>query len=1115
MPPHHSSTLVSFFRTTKTTTTITMEYHSSTAKASAATKVTKATKATKATTSSSDHGERYHRPQYQLLSKEKLVGPVTALALETFAIQQKEKISIDVCLIGRGPYVTVVPLENANSADKSDHLEDEGWDYFAFGRYDAESGTVHGIHKVSHCISSDTRGKGENVVNNNNFLAFHGGKKLSFAYLDIVALKDQGGSKPVETGDLSLNMTSFRIRNSGQCKLHLSLTDWIWDVRVIVTDDVNDDNQQQSKDDNVDKFEGMKFLTALGMAQNVVEIWSLSSHRSSSQTTTTNNCSPTLDAIKLRKIICEKRCITYSLSFYGWKNDYNSHTRTSKDLNGNDLQLAVAVGTVSNQILIWNAITNEEGNKILDQYSNSVDTDDSKNSLIMVKKSLAHTLSGHLGVIYSCKFGNKGQYIVSTSDDRTVRLWKRKSIAGEGEKDDDKSSINRQIDFGYRYEMSSDVEKVINTNMEYNLQWTGFSHAARVWDSDFIAMTNDYESFNGIISSGEDATLKIWNADDGSLVQTLKGHSCQSIWKVCSSSKRMEEGKYAPFLVSGANDGSVNIWNTTYHVSKNYQNCETFKLSESPQGLCGICFYPLEGGKKLLTTTRDGQVNTLNLESKEWIYHGEWSCSTEEGKEVNTEFGSCVEIHPTLSLALIGTTKGDIVLFSSINSEKVAYSASKYLAIQSISWLDHCNYLVFHVKGIVTWWEIDISDELHPSQCNCRMKRVLKIKAPKVGVPMSHYYDKQGKLMFLGDSRGNIALFDCEKSECNENGEQYPTDVMVYAHKKEHVTSIIPTNTNSCRGILSAGNDGHLNETTIVKEGGEFKMQRSLSRPISNLTGVSCLWRSNSGALLAGGYHGNQFVIVDVNTNRQLLNIETGGRNRRMIIWLELQNHLDSTLQFASAICVANKKAPFEIITHSNLLNCSNVIPSIPQQLNIPFHGETIFDVALCNMNGKILVVSGSNDCGVKLSLVTKSKVSLIKDLPPHETCIRAVSISHHLSSSSSIIAVCGAKLITTFYRIDMYENGEMSVHFLCTTMLPLKPSIDHRINGVKAIPLSSRGDENSLSHLVLAGDSDGGLHLTILTEELGQNRKVSSRFLTQGKIYHFGHSCISSKIIK
>jgi WD40 repeat protein len=1121
-----------------------------------------------------NHGEIYHKPKYQLLEKQTLVGPVTALSLETCSTIDRlgNKVNVDLCLVARGPYVNIVPLhkpdtgtgtKTGTSADsdthndtfsevKEDitdsnddavnndpdlHMKNKSFTHLAFGRRDVDSGTVHGIHKVSsyHFNTSTDEDETENGCktksNTLSIWAFYGSRKLSFALIDVASLTKENVHNLKEDSSVSSTIhieidnenckkrkTSLtKAISTQQNRPYLSLTDWVWDVRVIARDVKTDVNV------NVDVSTSSKklnLLTAIGMAQNVVEVWSLSSTRSSSYKIKKGQGDdnvPTLRPIKLRKIICDKRCITYSLSFFGWKDNFNdSHhqnsasARNGTGLNGDDLSLAVAVGTVSNQILVWNAIDESDGKQILHECNTSIERDDTNTSesaniaVIMSRKKVSHTLSGHLGVIYSCKFGLRGAYIASTSDDRTVRLWKRNN---QDENKSHKGAINDP------YEIPSDVRMITNSEeCNYILQWTGFSHAARVWDCDFISLPNDtgsHTSFGGVITSGEDATLKVWNMEDGSLLSTLKGHACQSIWKVCSAEKRIKNTD-SSFAVSGANDGSINIWNIPYHLSNCDTKCQKLILSEKQKIMCGMCFYPTNPEKYLLVATRDGTMNTLDLETQQWIQHGLWTCSEGEDDIIKAEYGSCLAIHPSRLIALIGTTKGDVVLCSiqKLHQEKVICSGKKYLAAQSLCWLDDMNFLVFHVKGIVVWWEVNSFshsqvDGKDVSNCMPRIIRVFNMKTGSItiGVSMSHSYDQERELMFIGDSRGNIAAFNCKNISSDEGGEiveQIPTDLLVYAHKKEHVTSIIPTSDG--RGILSVGNDGRLHESTIVGEGDSMKFQRSLSRPVSNLTGVSYLWRSDSGAVIAGGYHGNEFVIVDVTTNRRLLSVDSGGRARRIAVSIQLQN--TASLTYKLAVCVVNKKKPLEIIIHSSPSKLPQYLPSLPYALEVPYHGETVLDIAMCNLGGEILLLSGSNDCSVKLSSITNSSISLIKELPPHETCIRALCFTRHKESSSAIIVVCGGKLITTFYRLDKYGSGEISVHFLCTNKLLIKPSIDHRINAVKAIPsLKSINSSSHPSHIVLAGDSDGGLHLSKITEELGQSRKLISHLLTQGKL--------------
>jgi len=559
----------------------------------------------------------------------------------------------------------------------------------------------------------------------------------------------------------------------------------------------------------------------------------------------------------------------------------------------------------------------------------------------------------------------------------------------------------------------------------------------------------------------------------------------------------------------------VCMWYIPFHLGGLYSKDDNY--SHESQS-CGMCFYRSSDNRKLLLIARkDGSMSTLNVDTKTWNLHGNWAQGISyQDNIINPATGSCVAVHPTQLIASIGTTKGDISLVSIPNSADKRFCSSKqYLAIQSLCWIDEFNLLAFHVKGIVVWWTVEILTPLNNnentlSRSHMHMKRVLNMSVgvTSVGVPMCHYHDKEKKVLFIGDSRGNIAMFDCkndstiDSSPSGNSIELFPTDVVVYAHKKEHVTAI--TSTSDGTGIFSIGNDGRLQESTIVDDGEGLKLHGSLSRPISNLTGLSYIWHSNTqaGTLIVGGYHGNDFVMINVATNYQLLRVNTGGRSRRLAVSAQFYNGSLYPFDITLAICVTSKKGPSEILIRASslILNKSTKIkvPSLPSSLGVTFHGETVLDVELCSFGETILLASGSNDCSVKLSTISEnSSITLIKELPPHETCIRALCFSRHEHSSSALLVVCGGKLITTFYRIDEDPNGEYKVHFLCNNKFPREYSMDHRINAVKAIPLFQKNTSN-LSHLVLAGDSDGGLHLTFVMEVLGKPRRAQSHVLVK-----------------
>ncbi|KAJ2999253.1 hypothetical protein HDV02_003347 [Globomyces sp. JEL0801] len=87
----------------------------------------------------------------------------------------------------------------------------------------------------------------------------------------------------------------------------------------------------------------------------------------------------------LKSVSLEVRCMLYSGDIFG--TSWNT--------------LNVASGTIFNTVLIWSPIDNQNGVARVQQ-----------------------RLNGHEGVIHGVRFNSDGSMICSTSDDRTVRIWK-------------------------------------------------------------------------------------------------------------------------------------------------------------------------------------------------------------------------------------------------------------------------------------------------------------------------------------------------------------------------------------------------------------------------------------------------------------------------------------------------------------------------------------------------------------------------------------------------------------------------------------------------------------------------------------------------------------------
>lgn len=135
-----------------------------------------------------------------------------------------------------------------------------------------------------------------------------------------------------------------------------------------------------------------------------------------------------------RNIFCEERCILYG-------------GHLTREKSG---EILVFSCTVFQEILLW---------KVDSKIENS-------------DAPVLHRLKGHKGVIFSVFYDPKHKLITSTSDDRTIRLWR---ITENGD-----NRVSGEIDW---------------KNVEISLITTMFGHTARVWRSIITE--------NNVISIGE------------------------------------------------------------------------------------------------------------------------------------------------------------------------------------------------------------------------------------------------------------------------------------------------------------------------------------------------------------------------------------------------------------------------------------------------------------------------------------------------------------------------------------------------------------------------------------------------------------------------------------
>lgn len=1056
---------------------------------------------------------------------------------------------------------------------------------------------VHGMKQQSYYPTA---------TSNHGFWIVFGNRKLS-----------------ILSGGLTENWRQHSIRAAPSGKKECTtahpfmvVSDWIWDARLMEM-----------------KQHQCHYRAAIALANNTVEIWSLIIPSSSFDNThASHGNTGQFDAISLYRVNGIK-CITYCMSFYGWHPDeeYASvfpQTNSQQQPPMSDLTitnsdayqhspLLVASGSCFSEIIVWKLQLPPE---VIE-----TTTGTTTNNSIVVQQ--IQRIQGHHGAIFSIKWNTccttyqqqqqvqKEWYIASTSDDRTVRLWKMMPT--------DQGSLFQQIR-------------------------CGFGHTARVWDVAFIKQkyspnshNNQYgQNFTTIASVGEEGIVRVWNVgncDDGTIstsldvLATFRGHYDglkMSLWNIATATI----GNMS-YLAVGGNDGCVKLYSllqsptctrsglvsdlgTTLEVGDGITKIELRVPIHNDQipVLPSICITDINAAScessdntvagnvtsmtlpadnkhtdtpnSIVQNESEGRIHkeeitvsdkaqSLELATKErkiysicsvqfcptdptciivscksgalWTYHFNASSSNDGIWEQQLPWwplsGSlplvvssfpqdacCMNVHPSGELIVFGSTRGDLVLvpLQLLSNSKYPFhmghkpteiKTTVHLAIQGLYWIDEQRLIIFHIKGVISLWTLLMEPPY--SHSSLQLSRLLNMET--IGVPISFTFEQCNQLLFVGDTRGTIAMFDVGRPVEVEKGNttdcplpccEKAVGKILKAHKKEHVTAmaVLSMHDNRHYRLISVGFDGYLAESYVLisADRTSLQIQKGFSRPISCFSSLSHVWAVKE-RIIVGGFQGVKFSLWDITSGFELFSVKSGGRQRRHIMFLDQQSLADKApIKWSLvALCASSTALRNELHQKRRLFHDIHAyFPShygnqqtidttpIPRRLEtfknfgISLHAETINSVCWVKTSQPDinLLLSGSKDGTVNLSLYKNCKfVDLFIRLPSHESAVKSVCSSRHLGSNTSLLVTAGGKMVINFYRLEELESvcdgGQpYSLHYLCCHRSNETAAIDHRINAVKSFPIYEECGNKSL-HLVVAGDSNGCLHVIIVSE--------------------------------
>ena len=870
-------------------------------------------------------------------------------------------------------------------------------------------GSIHGISFRERTGTADIAASESNWQ-----AAVFGGRQLAFCQiLHGAPVKITPPNRILHRLDI------IQQERSEKPQLLFMASDWIWDVKLL-------------------QVQGTKTVTAaLGLARHTVELWNLDS------ITTSPNKNDDADADDDDTSTVDLLCVTLQRRIAASP----SCLVTSMNLLAQENRLWVAAGTAFQVIQVWSLPTQ----------SNNKDTESDMTP--------DFRLEGHAGIIHSVRFSDDGRSIVSTSDDRSVRLWNTCG-APDGEK--------RQSHL-------------------WHAKWVGWGHTARVWSAAFL--------HEAVASVAEDATIRIWALESGVPLACI--HHPSGLWSI-STRKDV--------ALVGATDGTVSMYNLSQRIpgrqlkvlesiaipddrsvqstsqetspsdesnSSSAPKLEKAKTKSSKSSSQVIVGMEWVGCDQILVATRTGSLMMWNSTNDEWAFCVKWwSPDLLASHGISATDGCCMAAMAP-GWAAIGTTRGDIVAvnynarISDGTTERMVLSGKPLRSAQGLEWIQGYHTLVsFHVQTVALW---GFSDSDHVVTSMHQPTFILNVDTK--GVPLCCAYDKDRNQMVVGDKRGNISLFQIPSSSVNGSMVE-AASLLLRVHQKEHVTSVYLVGDR----VVSSGNDGCLH--TSYRNG--LFLERGFSMPVSSLTGITRIWRQRSQNLVVAGYYGNLYRIVDVSTGYIFFQVDTGGRQRICDLSWPTENGTPGLKQLA--VCMNQKDGTNSLLIHKEIErneSAMDLLPKTPE--GIPVHGETIFDSCFFSL-GKgdtSFLFTGSEDCGSKLFLCKKNHLEDAIALTPQESCVRAVCCSQ-VDEKSALLVVGGAKLILQFFLGRSIGGScssfdDIAIHFIGKRTNRQSASIDQRINTVKAVPMLG----SDRIHLVVAGDSAGQCHVYIISEDL------------------------------
>ncbi|KAF2741483.1 hypothetical protein EJ04DRAFT_539577 [Polyplosphaeria fusca] len=718
-----------------------------------------------------------------------------------------------------------------------------------------------------------------------------------------------------------------------------------------------------------------------------------------------------------------------------------------------------------------------------------------------------HVFLGHEGSVFGVQISQElllepskepRRLLASCSDDRTIRVW-------------DISKLSAGADTEKALDETHDKERTHHTGFSNSCLdppptrshclAVGWGHLSRVWAVTFL----DHEYFQSlgffILSSGEDATSRIWalvpnpdrpniDTDIASytlrLMDTAEYHSGKNIWAATVTSLH-PDGFVG--IVTGGADGKItermSLLSSPDRVKKSGRMVEEFSIEDiysmaSPivKSLshvldnAGGCrpstkadffrSYAFLNESSFLLTTNSGRIYLETIASDKHVFERQNLSTSVLIDQMDELSGHSVCTGaPGLEAVFVAGSTGSIHIYWKSSLHKLHTLPGKIGSMFATSAFvepnNNTTALLVTVQGLSHAKLLSIAIGTgQPRVTRTVNVAVSEILTGPIITSLDYIGSVQGETdyILLGFRRGSIAIYKVPRVTAETVYEEVPATlvrIIEQAHGKETVTaikwqvsSLRPSDLKPTSGhMYSVGRDGCVTDHHIDFAQGSVTLVNRCSLPIGpNLEGLY-IGNTHMGVY---GFSKTRFVVYDMTNEEEVMGVDTGGSHRSWKYQQQPSTDGGGTI----------------VWTRASTMHIFSQVARSYRAIRPGRHGREIKAVAACTNDEseftKRLVATGAEDTDIRLFECWEGNFVGCKTLRKHTTGIQ------HLQWSADGEYLFSSGGCEEFYVWRVRTSGAQGVvgfHVVCESICePQSEHSDLRIMTFEAFEFYNRKDK-------------------------------------------------------